>query len=266
MTVVHGTRDRIRPYQFGERLAELTGGSLVLLQGVGHGPMGRHPVQLNLMIREFVEGIRPPVQRRTWVAPSRRRRRALYLSSPIGLGHAKRDLAIVEELRKLHPDLEVDWLAQHPVTVALEAAGERILPPPRGWPTSPRTSSTSRGSTTCMPSRRSATWTRSWSTTSWSSPRSSSRSTTTSSSGTAWDVDYFLHENPGLKRFAFAWMTDFVGWLPMPDGGDREAAITADYNAEMIEQRARYARVRTGRSSWAIPKTWFRRASVRGCR
>jgi UDP:flavonoid glycosyltransferase YjiC (YdhE family) len=60
----------------------------------------------------------------------------------------------------------------------------------------------------------------------------------------AWDVDYHLHENPELKRFAFAWMTDFVGWLPMPDGGDREAALTADYNAEMIEQRARFSRVR----------------------
>jgi predicted glycosyltransferase len=60
----------------------------------------------------------------------------------------------------------------------------------------------------------------------------------------AWDVDYFLHENPELKRVAFAWLTDFVGWLPMPDGGDREARLTADYNAEMLEQRARFARVR----------------------
>jgi predicted glycosyltransferase len=60
----------------------------------------------------------------------------------------------------------------------------------------------------------------------------------------AWDVDYFLHENPELKHFEFAWMTDFVGWLPMPDCGDHEAFLTADYNAEMIEQRARYRRVR----------------------
>jgi predicted glycosyltransferase len=60
----------------------------------------------------------------------------------------------------------------------------------------------------------------------------------------AWDVDYFLHENPELKRFGFAWMTDFVGWLPMPDGGPREAALTADYNQEMIEQRERHHRVR----------------------
>ena len=60
----------------------------------------------------------------------------------------------------------------------------------------------------------------------------------------AWDVDYFLHENPELKNFPFAWMTDFVGWVPMADGGAYEAALTADYNAEMIEQRARYHRVR----------------------
>ena len=60
----------------------------------------------------------------------------------------------------------------------------------------------------------------------------------------AWDVDYFLHENPELKRFSFAWMTDFVGWLPMPELGEREALLTADYNAEMLEQRARYRRIR----------------------
>jgi hypothetical protein len=60
----------------------------------------------------------------------------------------------------------------------------------------------------------------------------------------AWDVDYFLHENPELKRFSFAWMTDFVGFLPMPDLGDREAFLTADYNAEMLEQRARFKRIR----------------------
>ena len=59
-----------------------------------------------------------------------------------------------------------------------------------------------------------------------------------------WDLDYFLHENPELKRSPFAWLTDFVGWLPMPDGGPAEAALTADYNAEMIEQVARYPRVR----------------------
>jgi predicted glycosyltransferase len=60
----------------------------------------------------------------------------------------------------------------------------------------------------------------------------------------AWEVDYFLHENPELKSAAYVWLTDFVGWLPMPDGGEREAFITADYNAEMIEHIARFPRIR----------------------
>jgi len=60
----------------------------------------------------------------------------------------------------------------------------------------------------------------------------------------AWDVDHYLHENPELKRTAFVWMTDFVGWLPMPEGGDREAYLTADYNAEMIEHVERFPRIR----------------------
>ena len=60
----------------------------------------------------------------------------------------------------------------------------------------------------------------------------------------SWDLDYFWHENPELKRAAYVWMTDFVGWLPMPDGGEHEAMLAADYNAEMIEHIARFRRVR----------------------
>jgi len=60
----------------------------------------------------------------------------------------------------------------------------------------------------------------------------------------AWEVDYFLHENPELKTAPYVWLTDFVGWLPMPDGGEREAFLTADYNAEMIEHIARHPWVR----------------------
>ena len=44
----------------------------------------------------------------------------------------------------------------------------------------------------------------------------------------AWEIDYFLHENPELKTAAYCWLTDFVGWLPMPDGGEHEAFLTAD--------------------------------------
>ena len=60
----------------------------------------------------------------------------------------------------------------------------------------------------------------------------------------AWELDYYLHENPELKRAPYVWLTDFVGWLPMPDGGEHESFLTADYNAEMIEHIARFPRVR----------------------
>jgi predicted glycosyltransferase len=60
----------------------------------------------------------------------------------------------------------------------------------------------------------------------------------------AWELDYFLHENPEEKRAAFVWMTDFVGYLPMPEGSDHEAFLTTDYNAEMIEQIERFPRLR----------------------
>ena len=60
----------------------------------------------------------------------------------------------------------------------------------------------------------------------------------------AWDIDYFLHENPERKRAAYCWLTDFVGWLPMPEGGEHEATLTTDYNAEMIEQIERFGRIR----------------------
>ena len=49
---------------------------------------------------------------------------------------------------------------------------------------------------------------------------------------------------PELKRYLYAWLTDTVGWLPVPDGGEREALLTADANAEMLEQVERYPRVR----------------------
>src|ERR1041385_2857195 len=53
MLVIHGPLDRCQPVARAERLAEITGARLVILEGAGHAPMGRHPVVVNLLIREF---------------------------------------------------------------------------------------------------------------------------------------------------------------------------------------------------------------------
>jgi len=52
---VHGDCDQIRPWRASERFAAATGGRFVLMPGCGHCPQARKPVEVNLLIREFVE-------------------------------------------------------------------------------------------------------------------------------------------------------------------------------------------------------------------
>ena len=110
----------------GAALAELTGGRARHARGLGSRAARARPGQGQPAAARVRRARR---RRRGAGARGRsRRKRALYVSSPIGLGHARRDVAIADELRTLHPDLEIDWLAQHPVTAVLEARGERIHP------------------------------------------------------------------------------------------------------------------------------------------
>ena len=182
---------------------------------------------------------------RTWTRALTRRRRALYISSPIGLGHAQRDVAIAAELRSLQPDLEIDWLAQDPVTRVLETHGERIHPLSEELASESghiAAESTEHELNAFQAIRRMDEILVNNFMVFHDAIEDGEYDLVIGDE--AWDVDYYLHENPELKRTAFAWLTDFVGWLPMPDGGDREAFLTADYNAEMIEQIARFPRIR----------------------
>lgn len=243
--VVHGDDDRIRPHAEGVALADLTGGSLVTIAGGGHCPPARDPVQVNRMLRGFVDSVSPRPTRRTWTRVLRRPRRALYLCSPIGLGHARRDLAIARELRAFHPDLQVDWLAQDPVTRMLADAGERVHPASAGLLSESAHVEFEAGEHDLNAFRairrmdeilvaNFMTFT----------DVVDAEQYDLVIGDEAWEVDHFLHENPELKTFAFAWMTDFVGWVPMPEGGAPEAALAADLNTEMITHRARLRRVR----------------------
>jgi UDP:flavonoid glycosyltransferase YjiC (YdhE family) len=169
----------------------------------------------------------------------------LYLSSPIGLGHAQRDVAIADELRRIQPDLEIDWLAQHPVTAVLEALGERVHPRSAELANeSGHISSESTGHdlNAFQAIRRMDEILLANFMVFHDAVEEGEYDLVVGDE--SWDVDHYLHENPELKRTAFAWLTDFVGWLPMPEGGQREAFLTADYNAEMIEHVERFPRIR----------------------
>jgi predicted glycosyltransferase len=181
----------------------------------------------------------------TWTRALARRRRALYISSPIGLGHAQRDVAIADELRELRPDLEIDWLAQSPVTDVLESRGERIHPLSAELASESahfKAESSEHDLNAFQAIRRMDEILVANFMVFHDAVESGEYDLVIGDE--AWDVDHFLHENPELKRTAFAWMTDFVGWLPMESGGEREAFLTADYNAEMIEHVERYPRLR----------------------
>jgi pimeloyl-ACP methyl ester carboxylesterase/predicted glycosyltransferase len=231
--VISGKKDKVTSHADAVVLAKATGGKLVGIEGGDHLPEGRQPVAVNLAIREFVDS---SFCRKPRVKRSSSRRRALYVSSPIGLGHARRDVAIARELRALHPDLEIDWLAQNPVTRVLEAEGERIHPASRHLANESahiESESAEHGLQCFQAIRR------------MDEILAANYMVFDDVVGEtpydlwigdeAWELDYHLHENPGRKRAPFAWLTDFVGWLPMPENGEREASVTADYNAEMVE-------------------------------
>ncbi|MGH8948505.1 MAG: alpha/beta fold hydrolase, partial [Acidimicrobiia bacterium] len=62
--VIHGDDDRISPLSRAIRLAEVTGGDLVTLEGGGHIPLARDPIIVNRLIKEFADriGVRERVQ------------------------------------------------------------------------------------------------------------------------------------------------------------------------------------------------------------
>jgi pimeloyl-ACP methyl ester carboxylesterase/predicted glycosyltransferase len=244
--VTQGDRDELIPSDRGAAFAAATGGELVELVDVGHCPQIRHPVRFNELLHDFAaRAYGRPIGAAPWRRAIGRRRRALFVSSPIGLGHAWRDVAIARELRALHPDLQIDWLAQDPVTRVLETCGETI------HPASPLLSNES---------RHIAAEAREHELNVFQAWRRMDEILLANFmvfrdvvrdepydlwiGDEAWELDYYLHENPELKTAPYAFLTDFVGWLPMPEGGDDEARLTADYNAEMIEQIARFPRVR----------------------
>lgn len=246
MLIVHGDDDQIQPYERARLIADLTGAELITMPGGGHAPNSRFPAKCNALIVDFLDrrlGLPAPAKRKG--PPTSKVRKALYLSSPIGLGHGRRDIAIARELRKLQPDLEVDWLAQDPVTRLLDAHGERIHPLSTRMASESRHIELEAGEHDLN---------------AFQAIRRMDEILIANFmvfqdavdeggydlviADEAWDIDHYWHEHPELKRAKLAWLTDFVGFVPMPENGGREAFLTTDYNAEMIEHVERHPEVR----------------------
>lgn len=234
--VVHGDGDRLQPLERGMRLAEVADGSLVTLVGAGHCSGNRDPVRFNLLIRDFTDqliGFRP--RRQTWTRAQARPRRVLFV--PADRAALERDVAIAGLLRERRPGLLVDWLVGEPLGAALRERGETI-----------------HAASSAMPSLSDPDEDafESW----WTRDEAAFLSFMVMLdvvdqqlpdlvvADGAFGIDHHLHENPELKRFAYAWLADRVAWVPGPEHDDRDRRRMADANAEMVAQVERYPRVR----------------------
>ncbi|MGH7389281.1 MAG: alpha/beta fold hydrolase [Candidatus Rokuibacteriota bacterium] len=255
--ILHGTEDWVVPFSHGKKFADaVLGARLVTFQGGGHALPGREAVKVNRLIRNFVLDrpveslVIPPTTERTVAAgtpattplPGRARarggqRRILWLSSPIGLGHIQRDVAIARKLRELYPDATVDFLAADPARRLVEVTGERLHPATdlllnesahiEGWARDHELhafnaiwdmdeimAANFMVFADVVEQETYDLWV----------------------SDEGWDLDYYLHENPELKRAPYVFLTDFIGVLPMRDDPtSTEFRRAWEKNAENID-------------------------------
>ncbi|UPJ52380.1 alpha/beta fold hydrolase [Bradyrhizobium sp. 200] len=244
---IHGDNDQIQLCERAKAAhAAVSGSEFLTIEGGGHNPLGRYPAKANTLINDFIDrrlGI--TASSRGTVRRNRAGKRALYLSSPIGLGHGRRDIAIARELRKLHPDLSVDWLAQDPVTRLLEASNEHVHPLSARLASETQHIELESGEHElhCFQAirRMDEVLIKNFMIFQDAVEQGAYDLVIADE---AWDIDHYWHEHPELKKAKLAWLTDFVGYVPMPTGGEHEALLTTDYNAEMIEHIERHPAVR----------------------
>lgn len=240
--IIHGDSDGRIPLPGGQAVHELVPESRMLtIAGGGHLPSVRDPVIFNRSVRDFVAG---SPRTGTWARGMNRKRRALFISSPIGLGHVQRDLAIARELRKLHPDLAIDWFTVDPATRYLQREGERIHPITQRLANESRHFEHVAGEhdLACFFALRTMDEVAVNNFMTFSDLMEQEHYDLVIGDE-SWEVDYYYHENPEAKRQPFVFLTDFVGCLPMQDD-EREAHLCADRNADDIEHVARFPYIR----------------------
>jgi pimeloyl-ACP methyl ester carboxylesterase/predicted glycosyltransferase len=245
--ILHGTQDEVVPYRHGKKFADaVPGARFVTFEGGGHNLPGREAAKVNRLIRDFVRrtpvesAAIPPATERRPPAPraGRRGRKILWLSSPIGLGHIQRDIAIARTLREIYPDATVDFLAADPARRVVEVSGERVHP------------------ATSLLLNESGHF-ESWATADhqlhafnalWDMDEIMAANFMVFADAVeagdydlwvgdeGWDLDYYLHENPELKRAPYVFVTDFIGMLPMRDDPSSTEFVRAwEKNAENVD-------------------------------
>jgi pimeloyl-ACP methyl ester carboxylesterase/predicted glycosyltransferase len=245
--LLHGTEDPVVPYSHGRKFAAaVPGARLVTFEGGGHGLPARDCVKVNRLIRDFVWD--RPVVSHTIPRTTERKapaiirrppaRRVLWLSSPIGLGHIQRDIAIARRLRELSADTTVDFLAADPAGRVVTHLGERLHPA-----TALLVNESAHVESWASVDHELHAFNALWDMDEIMAANFGLLTDVVEAEDydlwvgdEGWDLDYFLHENPELKRAPYVFMTDFIGMLPMRDDPNSTEFFRArEKNAENID-------------------------------
>ena len=254
--VIHGSDDAVRPCDSGARLAELDG-RRARRSSRGRATSRTRATRSRSTCCCATSSTPAPPPRALGARQVPPQARALHLLADRARPRAarRRDRRRAAQA----PSRPRDRLAR-PAPGHRGARGARRAHPSgqrASWPTSRTTSRASRPSTTCTASRRSGGWTRSCSPTSWSSTTSSASEQYDLWIGDeAWELDYYLHENPEQKRTPLR-LADRLRRLAA-DARRRRPRGVPDRRLQRGDDRAHRplpARARPGASSSATPTT-----------
>jgi pimeloyl-ACP methyl ester carboxylesterase/predicted glycosyltransferase len=234
--IVHGQKDKTVYPMASQYLHEkIPDSKLLIVSEAGHLFWRTWP-QVSW---EILEVLKPAVAKSLFQACRPLGKSILWISSPIGLGHVTRDLAIAREVRRERPHVTVHWLAAEPVRSFLRSAGEVVHPLSEAL----RDESghlESRASDYCLNLTEAY----------WEMDRHLNNNFMVFSEAArsheydlvvgdeSWEIDDFLHANPSLKTAPYAFVTDFVGASNV--GEDQiEHAHVRSINEVWVENRRR---------------------------
>jgi len=209
---------------------------LTIIPDAGHGFIRTWP-QVNYQILNFLKpGVKKPPQKKKHDMLSK----ILWISSPIGLGHVRRDLEIVKLMRKKMPKLVINWLSIDPVSTFLKENGESIHPlSDKLWDES--------GKFESFAMEYSLDATEAY----WELDKLLNNNFMVYTDAVrldgydlvvgdeSWEVDEYLHYNLSLKSTPYVFITDFIGTAVI-DKDKKKQAHVHNVNSIWIEMRNKY--------------------------
>jgi len=232
--IVHGEKDKVIHPDASQYLhKKIAGSSLLLIPDSGHIFAHTWP-QVSMQILTF---LKPGTPSPSLPSQKTRGHKILWISSPIGLGHVKRDLAIVNEMRARIPDLTIHWLCVDPVRSYLKAMGETIHP--MSDLLMDESKHFESNATAYALNATEAYW-------DMDQILNNNFMVFTDAvrfdgydlvvGDESWEVAEYLHYNPSLKTSRFVFLTDFIGMSNVSEDKTKQAHV-ANANGTWVEMR-----------------------------